>query len=261
MIRTSYYFFVNPGRRKLLIVSLSLLLAPPIAWADSHALVFYPHLSTPAATPGGGDFVFEAFPGSNGLQQFFYNALDVGIGNYFEVGTAPFFYLIPVHRYNFNAKLNFLKLHSLQMAIGYSQFTFTTSAIASDGSSVATADYTLAYYFAAMDMFFSDRFAIGFHVAKPSLNSSSALVMSVFPKDQTVEWFVDFPVRFAQNWAFTPGFGVLRLDTLDPGSKVPFGFGGTITWIRGKAFLGDINVGLQYLPKLADTKFLFGFSL
>jgi hypothetical protein len=242
-------------------VAFILLSISTKARADDRGFVFYPHLSTPADTAGSGKIAFESFPGSNGLQEFFYNALDLGIGNYIEVGTAPFFYLIPVHRYNFNAKINFLKLHRLHMAVGYSQFTFTTSAIAPDGTSVATANYTLAYYMFAADYFFSDRVAFGFHIAQPKLSSSSALVASVFGTTQPLEWCVDFPLRFSQNFVFTPGFGVLRLDTLDPGSLVPFGYGGTLTWIRDKAFLGDISVGLQYIPKTSDTKFLFGFSM
>jgi hypothetical protein len=249
--------------RTLLAIFLLFSCTPARAAADREQ-TFYPHLSTPAATAGAGEISFESFPGSNGLQSLFYNSLDIGIGPYFEIGTAPMFYLEKGNQYNINGKLNFYKTHDLHLAVGVSKFSFSIIDI-NGVSGVADTSQTVSITYAmfAADYFVpNSAFAFGVTLANPWISSNSAMLNTELDSKQKLEWFFDVACRLNQSFALTPGFGVLRLDTLDPlGSAVPFGYGATITWIRAKtATIKDIGVGLQRMPDVNKTSFLFNVT-
>ncbi|MGZ3694392.1 MAG: hypothetical protein ACXWQO_09425 [Bdellovibrionota bacterium] len=252
----------RPTLRGLRCICGLLFFLSATANASERAHVFYPHLSTPAATMGNGNLAFQAFPGSNGLQSFLFNALDIGLSSRLELGTTPLFWVIKEHRYNYNAKLNFLKLENLHLAVGYSKFAFRTGDGAPPGTVAVIANYELSYLMGAADLFLSDAIALGFHVAKPKLTSTYAALIDANNENRKLEWFVDLALRVSEHVAFTPGFGVLRLETLNPSSAVPMGYGSTLTWIRSRTgSLGRISVGYHLMPSIHENRFLFSFSI
>ncbi len=248
----------NPRWARIFIAAL--LFALP-ARAAERARFFTPHLSAPAATVGPGGIAFQGFPGANGLQGFLLNALDIGIGSRIEAGSAPFFWLIKEHRYNFNAKWNFWKARDFHLAAGISKFAYRTASTLSDGSPAIPYNYDLLYWVGAANLFLTDSVALGVNLAKPNLSSDSPELSQAIGQDTKIEWIVDIAFRLHERLAFTPGFGELRLDTLNPKSPVPFGYGATFTWTRYKGTMGRISFGAHHLPKLRETKAIFSFSI
>lgn len=224
--------------------------------------VFTPHLTAPAATVRSGAIAFQAFPGANGLQSFLSNALLIGLFHRLEIGSAPVFYFSEQHKYNFGAKVNFFKSSQLHMAFGGSHFAFETGSSLPDGSPAVVEQYQLTYGLFALNWFFTDRASIGVNFAKPWIKSSSALLTEALGEKQKIEWFVDVAYQITDKLAFTPGFGILRLRTLDPQSPIPFGVGGTFNLVRKRTgTFARVSLGLHVMPSVSKTRVLFSFSI
>lgn len=254
----------HQGGFSFLVLTLPLifLICSGGAKAEGRARFFYPHLSVPAATVRSGGLAFQSFPGANGLQTFLLNALDIGILSRLEAGTAPAFYFVEEHKYNFNAKLNLLKWDAFHFAVGGAKFAFRTASKLPNGTPAVVQNYELTYGMVAANLFFTDYLGLGVNVARPWIKADSPELTEAYSNLQKIEWFVDLSCRLSEHLAFTPGYGALRLETLNPISPVPLGYGATFTWTRQKSGLAArISFGAHHMPAIRDTRALFSFSI
>lgn len=228
-----------------------------VSHADWKDHVFYPHLTTTARTAGPWGLTFETFPGANGLQTFLVDSLALGIGERFQVGIVPLFFLVPGHEFNLNLKWNFLNFEKLQFGIGVTQFWMHAEAN-------PNVKYEANYVVLAVDYFTPiDWLALGFNYNVVTVKSSDGPTQAILEtRPVPSEWFVDVAFRVAKSWAITPGFGTRRTDTFDVlNASTPISYGLSFTWIRGTKWFPTIRLGANYIPTLERWDVLFTFSI
>jgi hypothetical protein len=104
-MRTNTIIIGAPLGAFLLLVLISYILET----ARAQVSTFHPLASVNARTIKKGTLALGRAPLGNLNSSFLTSSLNYGLFKRLEIGTAPVFYIIPEHKYNFLIKLNFYR--------------------------------------------------------------------------------------------------------------------------------------------------------
>jgi len=229
---------------------------------------FYPHMSEAARTIGHFNLSYDIFPGANGYNKWYMNSINVGLSDFFQFGTVPLFYLREDAKYNYNLKLNFLRLRQLHLAFGYSKFVFKLPALhvtERDGSVTKVSAIDVDYVSFIIN--FLPRYSVltyALSISTFSLHTDSTRLNQELEKiDYPIEWFFEISHYLTKKFWLTLGYGAQRTDSFKMDSKsLPRGYGATLTWLRpfNIRYLQRVSAGLHYIPQVHRLLALFSLS-
>lgn len=236
---------------------------------------FHSHISLGASTLGPWKVSYKPFPGGYSfLSAFlFLNALTLGLGDRFEVGTVPLLYFVRStgHLFNFSVKWNFYKGEVFQAGVGYSFFAFKIHDLdyiqEADGSRTSNPMITYSFVPLILNWFptgWPVRFGLNINIA--TLYSNSKLLddeLVKINKRIDIESVLETEFLLSQHWSITQSFTKTRTNSFDVAdSPAHFGFGATVHFLRDKdKWFNRVSLGGHYVPAIRQPYLLFSFDI
>ena len=219
---------------------------------------FAEHLVVDPNTVGHLKFSYDSAPGMpffvrtmNGAVLL--SALQLGIGERVEIGTAPAFYLSESGSYltrNVTTKWNFYRTSALSVAIGY-MFTYTEVALPKTMADESPAPWPSGRWRTYSNGLtltgaasLTDRLSLGASTSANIMFSNYALLNTPIRRQlAALETYMDLSYRVASPLSVTVGVTRTRATV----SAVDLGAGGTVTWHRPGCLFSKPAFGAHHL--------------
>lgn len=217
---------------------------------------FNPIATIDTNTIGKNKFSLSRAPLGNLNSSFLASSLNFGLFDRVEIGTAPIFYALPTHRYNYNIKVHVYDGDITDWSLTAGSMTFQTEILV-DGE-IEKPDVDMSIIHLATNINIPDSpYKIGLSAARSCgmILSDDALtrIFSIKCEDETG---FDFQYEFRDNWWLTLGQGRNRESGMTPWESIVNGYGAAVTMFKPKAFISRPSVG-YYVSENGENMFLF----
>ncbi len=237
--------------------------------AESTRRDFHSHLSQNARTLGPGKWSYQPYPASSSANSFFANSISVGIGQRFEIGTVPVYWMSNSPdrlTQNANFKYNFYRSEQHGFSLAYSVLYFKYKFLLSYGipSEIHTEDkmqdfgFLYTYHYSP-DVSLSFNYFIHHFSAKfdPGIGVTDEVNENLQP-----DIMIDVETRLSPRFFITAGVALAPLDGSNTLISVTnyWGAGATITWVRPAKFFSAPSLGAHYVPENQKTRIMLSSS-